>query len=137
MPTFVNLSCKIKSRITNWKNDWIPFVPYKSDDSLIVNAKLASVVGMSNVLDKLPSTPSLDYGRVHGANCEIVVGYVPLPVGLVGPLALNNETTKRSMSPWPPPKAVWSPVPTAAPRRFARAVGLVLGLSEMALPAPP
>lgn len=46
----------------------------------------------SNVLDKLPSEPSLDYSRVYGANCEIVIGYVPLPVGLVGPLRINDES---------------------------------------------
>jgi hypothetical protein len=28
---------------------------------------------------------------VHGRNCEAVVGYVPLPVGLVGPLLLDDE----------------------------------------------
>jgi len=32
-----------------------------------------------------------DYGKVFGANCEIVVGYVPIPLGLVGPLVLNGE----------------------------------------------
>jgi hydroxymethylglutaryl-CoA reductase (NADPH) len=46
----------------------------------------------AHALDNLPSEPSLDYTRVHGANCEIVVGYVPLPVGLVGPLTVNGET---------------------------------------------
>lgn len=40
----------------------------------------------------MPCEPSLDYARVHGANCEIVVGYVPLPVGMVGPLTVNDET---------------------------------------------
>ena len=68
---------------------------------IVCNQKLASVLGdhnnsnnknITNVLDKLPSTPSLDYSRVYGANCEIVVGYVPLPVGLVGPLTINDET---------------------------------------------
>jgi len=61
---------------------------------MTANRKLASVLPQNkpNVLDKLPATPSLDYSKVHGANCEIVVGYVPLPVGLVGPLSLNNET---------------------------------------------
>jgi len=58
---------------------------------LVVESKLASL-GRAQALDKLPSEPSLDYGRVHGANCEIVVGYLPLPVGLVGPLTLNDET---------------------------------------------
>eukprot|EP00536_Pseudo-nitzschia_multiseries_P009131 jgi/Psemu1/288249/fgenesh1_pg.248_\ len=60
------------------------------------NQKLAAVLGRNNndtnVLDKLPSEPSLDYSRVFGANCEIVVGYVPLPVGLVGPLTINDES---------------------------------------------
>ena len=58
---------------------------------IAANAKLSSL-GHVNALDKLPSGPSLDYSRVFGANCEIVVGYVPLPVGLVGPLTLNDET---------------------------------------------
>lgn len=40
---------------------------------------------------ELPAQPSLDYASVYGANCEIVVGYVPLPVGLVGPLPVNGE----------------------------------------------
>jgi hydroxymethylglutaryl-CoA reductase (NADPH) len=57
----------------------------------VVEAKLSSL-GRSGALDRLPSKNDLDYGRVHGANCEIVVGYVPLPVGMVGPLTLNGET---------------------------------------------
>jgi hydroxymethylglutaryl-CoA reductase (NADPH) len=34
----------------------------------------------------------MDYGRVFGANCEIVIGYVPIPVGIIGPLTLNGQT---------------------------------------------
>jgi len=56
---------------------------------IVVKQKLSS---LGRNIDNLPTTPSLDYSKVHGANCEIVVGYVPLPVGLVGPLTLNNET---------------------------------------------
>jgi len=47
-----------------------------------------------NLLDqKLDSIPyqHYDYGKVFGANCEIVIGYVPIPVGLVGPLVINGE----------------------------------------------
>lgn len=40
---------------------------------------------------ELPAKPSLDYASVYGANCEIVIGYVPLPVGLVGPLPINGQ----------------------------------------------
>ncbi|CAN0462820.1 unnamed protein product, partial [Discosporangium mesarthrocarpum] len=32
-----------------------------------------------------------DYERIFGANCEIVCGYVPIPVGVVGPLLLNGQ----------------------------------------------
>lgn len=53
--------------------------------------KLASL-DRSNALDDLPFEHDLDYARVHGANCETVIGYVPLPVGMVGPLTLNGET---------------------------------------------
>ena len=56
------------------------------------NVKLASVTGKTAVLQNLPESPSLDYSKVFGANCEIVVGYLPLPVGLVGPLTLNGES---------------------------------------------
>lgn len=47
-----------------------------------------------NILDKkldLIPFAGYDYGKVFGANCEIVVGYVPIPVGVVGPLVLNGE----------------------------------------------
>jgi len=33
-----------------------------------------------------------DYGKIFGANCEIVLGYVPIPLGIVGPLNLNGQT---------------------------------------------
>lgn len=32
-----------------------------------------------------------DYDKVLGANCEIVIGYLPIPLGVVGPLVLNGE----------------------------------------------
>jgi len=47
-----------------------------------------------NILEKkLDSIPYVgyDYDKVFGANCEIVVGYVPIPVGIVGPLCMNGE----------------------------------------------
>lgn len=60
---------------------------------LVVESKLSSLSPkQGRALDGLPHETALDYSRVHGANCEIVIGYVPLPVGLVGPLTLNNET---------------------------------------------
>ena len=62
--------------------------PHRAVDvrRIVATAKLRSALGQpdSDPLEHLPSQPSLDYSRVHGANCEMVVGHVPLPVGLVG-----------------------------------------------------
>lgn len=60
---------------------------------LVIASKLKEL-GLDGALDKLPFQHAdvLDYGRVHGANCEIVVGYVPLPVGMVGPMTLNGSS---------------------------------------------
>jgi hydroxymethylglutaryl-CoA reductase (NADPH) len=30
------------------------------------------------------------YDQVLGANCEVVIGYVPIPCGMVGPLMLDG-----------------------------------------------
>ena len=46
----------------------------------------------ANVFKDLPSSPLLDYSRVSGANCKLVVGCIPLLVGMVGPLTLNEES---------------------------------------------
>jgi hydroxymethylglutaryl-CoA reductase (NADPH) len=43
-------------------------------------------------LDNIPYV-NYDYNKVFGANCEIVVGYVPIPVGIVGPIIINDEPT--------------------------------------------
>jgi hydroxymethylglutaryl-CoA reductase (NADPH) len=58
---------------------------------IVMESKLAEL-GHAGALEELPSEHSLDYERVHGANCEIVVGYVPLPVGLCGPMTINGES---------------------------------------------
>lgn len=48
----------------------------------------------STILDQdlglIPYT-GYDYDKVFGANCEIVIGYVPIPLGIVGPLVINGE----------------------------------------------
>ena len=69
------------------------FDPFRAVDirRLAFEKKLSSI-GNGGALDELPSSPSLDYSRVFGANCEIVVGYVPIPVGMVGPITLNGES---------------------------------------------
>eukprot|EP00591_Stephanopyxis_turris_P003730 CAMPEP_0195524884 /NCGR_PEP_ID=MMETSP0794_2-20130614/24981_1 /TAXON_ID=515487 /ORGANISM="Stephanopyxis turris, Strain CCMP 815" /LENGTH=623 /DNA_ID=CAMNT_0040655205 /DNA_START=98 /DNA_END=1969 /DNA_ORIENTATION=+ len=63
---------------------------------LVFHGKLKSLNNANpQALANLPSHPpecSAWYDRIHGANCEIVTGYIPIPVGIVGPLTLNNET---------------------------------------------
>jgi len=54
-------------------------------------AKLDSL-GNGGALADLPYRHDLDYKRVLGANCEIVVGYIPIPVGMAGPITLNGES---------------------------------------------
>lgn len=47
-----------------------------------------------SLLDKDLSTipyQNYDWAKVFGANCEIVIGYVPIPLGVVGPIVMNGE----------------------------------------------
>jgi len=64
---------------------------------LVFQNKFSSLENIkAHAIDSLPSKPPGDvkdwYDRIHGANCEIVAGFVPIPVGIVGPLTLNDET---------------------------------------------
>ena len=45
---------------------------------------------LADALDELPHR-GFEYERVMGACCENVVGYMPLPLGVVGPLALDGK----------------------------------------------
>lgn len=59
--------------------------------------------GLSNkrALDSLP-LDRLDgsgfYESVHGTNAECVIGYVPIPVGVVGPLSIDGENVRVPMA---------------------------------------
>lgn len=54
-----------------------------------------------NVLKNLPQG-AFDfnefYSSIDGTNCENVVGFVPVPVGVVGPLLLDNEPVRIPMA---------------------------------------
>lgn len=67
--------------------------PYRAVEvrRLAFKSKLTSL-NLGDALKDLPYESDLDYGRVFGANCETVVGYIPIPVGMVGPLTLNGKT---------------------------------------------
>jgi hydroxymethylglutaryl-CoA reductase (NADPH) len=73
--------------------------PHRAVDvrRIVFESKLSSL-GRGEALNNLPHLHSLDYGRVYGSNCEVVVGFVPIPVGMVGPLTLNNETVYLPMA---------------------------------------
>jgi len=76
---------------------------------------------LNKSLDLIPYE-HFDYKKVFGANCEIVLGYVPIPLGIVGPLVSDlcqvidlicivTVTFRRSTGSWcifrwPPLRAV-------------------------------
>lgn len=55
------------------------------------NEPNATIQSRADIL-RQPQTSEFKYDAVVGACCENVVGYVRLPVGLVGPLRLDGET---------------------------------------------
>ncbi|AJS88421.1 Hmg1p [Saccharomyces cerevisiae YJM1387] len=61
--------------------------------AVAVRRKALSILAEAPVLasDRLPYK-NYDYDRVFGACCENVIGYMPLPVGVIGPLVIDGTS---------------------------------------------
>ncbi|EJS42513.1 hmg1p [Saccharomyces arboricola H-6] len=61
--------------------------------AVAVRRKALSILAEAPVLasDRLPYK-NYDYDRVFGACCENVIGYMPLPVGVIGPLIIDGTS---------------------------------------------
>eukprot|EP00667_Euglena_gracilis_P009914 EG_transcript_10083 len=54
-----------------------------------VKTTITAGSGNGDALEQLPYQ-GYNWGRVHGANCENVIGYLPIPVGIAGPLLVDG-----------------------------------------------
>jgi hydroxymethylglutaryl-CoA reductase (NADPH) len=52
---------------------------------------MGSLLDNPEKLEKLP-WENFDYDKVYGQCCESVVGYVSVPIGLIGPLKMNDKS---------------------------------------------
>ncbi|EGD76971.1 3-hydroxy-3-methylglutaryl coenzyme A reductase [Salpingoeca rosetta] len=64
-------------------------------------AKDGNIKNADTAMDDLPHG-EFDYrgfyDSIHGTNCEAVIGYMPVPVGVVGPLVVNGQTFRVPMA---------------------------------------
>ncbi|XP_056302205.1 3-hydroxy-3-methylglutaryl-CoA reductase b [Danio aesculapii] len=79
----------------------------------------------SSALENLPYK-HYDYSKVVGSNCENVIGYVPVPVGVAGPLLLDGKE-------FHVPMATTEGCLVASTNRGCRAVTLSGGVSSRVL----
>ncbi|XP_037081735.1 LOW QUALITY PROTEIN: 3-hydroxy-3-methylglutaryl-coenzyme A reductase-like [Pollicipes pollicipes] len=64
-----------------------------ADPERAVDVRRQHVTEAGHLLDAMDELPyrGYEYERVMGACCENVVGFMPLPLGVVGPLTLDNR----------------------------------------------
>ena len=53
-------------------------------------SKSSRSAGLSSQLERLP-WHNYDYERVYGVCCENVVGYMPIPLGIAGPITVDGK----------------------------------------------
>uniref|UniRef100_A0A0N4ZR44 3-hydroxy-3-methylglutaryl coenzyme A reductase n=1 Tax=Parastrongyloides trichosuri TaxID=131310 RepID=A0A0N4ZR44_PARTI len=63
---------------------------YGHDDAVIIRRKYIESITNKSLVN-LPYD-NYDYSIVNGACCENVIGFVPIPTGIAGPLIINGET---------------------------------------------
>uniref|UniRef100_A0A673GXD7 hydroxymethylglutaryl-CoA reductase (NADPH) n=1 Tax=Sinocyclocheilus rhinocerous TaxID=307959 RepID=A0A673GXD7_9TELE len=86
---------------------------------------LSSKLPAASALENLPYR-HYDYSQVIGTNCENVIGYVPVPVGVAGPLLLDRKE-------FHVPMATTEGCLVASTNRGCRAVTLSGGVSSRVL----
>ncbi|KTG36807.1 hypothetical protein cypCar_00042120 [Cyprinus carpio] len=86
---------------------------------------LSAKLPAASALEKLPYR-HYDYSQVFGTNCENVIGYVPVPVGVAGPLLLDGRE-------FHVPMATTEGCLVASTNRGCRAVTLSGGVSSRVL----
>lgn len=92
-----------------------------AERGVLVRRKLVSMeLASSEALDNLPYT-HYNYSLVMGACCENVIGYMPIPVGVAGPLLIDGE-------PVYVPMATTEGALVASTNRGCRAVGTCGGV---------
>eukprot|EP01147_Barroeca_monosierra_P003195 gene3195-5924_t len=88
--------------------------------------------GRPKAADALSSLPQGEfdyasfYENIHGTNCEAVIGYTPIPVGVVGPLVLNGQ-------PYRVPMATTEGALVASTNRGCRAITMSDGAEAVIL----
>ena len=63
----------------------------------IVDDQISTFVGGENTMADLPYK-GYDYSKIHGQCAENVVGYIPLPVGVAGPLLVDGTVYQVPMA---------------------------------------
>lgn len=91
----------------------------------IVSENLCPKDSKPHPIEKLPFK-GYEWDRVVGQNCENIVGYLPIPVGVAGPLILNGKEV-------PLPMATTEGALVASTHRGARAINLSGGCTAVVL----
>lgn len=91
----------------------------------IVKEKMCPSAAQPHPVDKIPYQ-NYDWSRVVGQSCENILGYVPIPLGLAGPLLIDGQEVGL-------PMATTEGALIASTHRGARAINLSGGCTTFVL----